>query len=123
MKMAIVTIIEYWPAKYFATEEEQACMEHELKLYGPVEMKEKELGIERLVVCSQWEGNNARTMAVLKIPPKLFDRYRWSDQVPLRWCRMSRKSKANHLAAANQASYLCWTVLTDQPKTGLVTVS
>ena len=70
MKMPIVTLIEYWPAKYFNSEEEQACMEHEVKLYGQVEMKEKEWGIERLVVCSQWEGNNSRTMAVLKVPPQ-----------------------------------------------------
>ena len=68
MKMPIVTLIDYWPAKYFASEEEQACMEHEFKLYGPVEMKEKEWGIERLVVCSQWEGSNARTIGVFKIP-------------------------------------------------------
>ena len=68
MKMPIVSTIDYWPAKFFNSEEEQACMEHENKLYGPVEMKEKEWEIERLVTCSQWEGNSARTMSVLKIP-------------------------------------------------------
>jgi len=70
MKMKIVTLIEYWPAKYIGSEEEKACIEHEFKLYGPGEVQEKEWKIERLAVCGQWEGNNARIMTVLKIPPE-----------------------------------------------------
>jgi len=70
MKMPIVTLIEYWPAKYLGSDEEKACFEHEFKLYGPGEVQEKEWGIERLTICGQWEGNNGRVMAVLKIPPE-----------------------------------------------------
>jgi len=68
IKMTIVTLIEYWPAKYLGSEEEKACFEHEFKLYGPGEVQHKEWGIERLAICGKWEGNNARIMAVLKIP-------------------------------------------------------
>jgi len=68
--MHIVTLIEYWPAKYLGSEKERTCMEHEFKLYGPAEVQEKEWGIERLAVGGQWEGGNSRIMTVLKIPPE-----------------------------------------------------
>ncbi|MCK5345567.1 MAG: hypothetical protein KAR20_19290 [Candidatus Heimdallarchaeota archaeon] len=70
MNMPIVTYTEYWPAKFLGSDESEACAEHEIKLYGLWEKKLKELGIELLTNCGQWDGNTARVLAVLKVPPQ-----------------------------------------------------
>ena len=70
MKMPIITVTEYWPAKYLGSEESHACADHEIKLYGWGKTKHKEWGIEILASCGQWDGNIGRIMTVLKIPPQ-----------------------------------------------------
>jgi hypothetical protein len=66
--MPIITYTQYVPAKYIGSEEEFACNNHELKLYGWLEKKLKEWGANTLAYCGQWEGADARMLMVIYIP-------------------------------------------------------